>query len=104
MAFFKKIRDAHGDNSKVEHQDNDLGTTQDIVKKGDFQTDTAFVLENIREFIAKSESSIQSGVPSITEIENSLVDLEVAYCVKSYIREVTKQNAEWKQLYEKRKN
>lgn len=103
IGFFKKIRDAHGDNSKVEHQDNDLGTTQDIVKKGDFQTDTAFVLENIREFIAKSESSIQSGVPSITEIENSLVDLEVAYCVKSYIREVTKQNAEWKQLYEKAK-
>ena len=64
IGFFKKIRDAHGDNSKVEHQDNDLGTTQDIVKKGDFQTDTAFVLENIREFIAKSESSIQSGVPS----------------------------------------
>lgn len=33
IGFFKKIRDAHGDNSKVEHQDNDLGTTQDIVKK-----------------------------------------------------------------------
>ena len=32
-----------------------------------------------------------------------MVDLEVAYCVKSYIREVTKQNAEWKQLYEKAK-
>ena len=104
IGFFKKIRDAHGDNSKAEHQDNDFGTTQDIVKKGDFQTDIAFVLENIWEFIAKSESSIQSSVPSITEIENSLVDLEVVYCVKSYIREVTKQNAEWKKLYEKAKD
>lgn len=103
IGFFKKMKDAHGDNSKAEHQDNDFGTTQDIVKKGDFQTDTAFVLENVREFIAKSESSIQSGVPSIMEIENSLVDLEVVYCVKSYIREVAKQNAEWKQLYEKAK-
>lgn len=61
IGFFKKIRDAHGDNSKVEYQDNDFGTTQDIVKKGDFQTDTAFVLENIREFIAKSESSISKN-------------------------------------------
>lgn len=103
IGFFKKKRNANDSVSKIENEDNRFHIPQYIVEKDMVSIGKQEKLQYILKFIEQSENSVQSKVPSITEIENPLIDLEVISCVKTYIREVERQDEERKQLYEKAK-
>ena len=103
IGFFKKKRNANDSVSEIENEDNRFHMPQYIVEKDTDAIGKQEKLQYILKFIEQSENSVQSKVPSITEIENPLIDLEVISCVKTYIREVERQDEERKQLYEKAK-
>lgn len=103
IGFFKKKRNANDSISEIENEDNRFHIPQYIVEKDTASIGKQEKLQYILKFIEQSENSVQSKVPSITEIENPLIDLEVISCVKTYIREVERQDEERKQLYEKAK-
>ena len=101
IGFFKKKRNANDSVSEIENEDNRFHLPQYIVEKETASIERQEKLQYILKFIEQSENSVQSKVPSITEIEKPLIDLEVISCVKTYIREVERQDEERKQLYEK---
>ena len=103
IGFFKKKRNANDSVPEMESEDNRFHIPQHNVEKDTASIGKQEKLQYILKFIEQSEISVQSKVPSITEIENPLIDLEVVSCVKTYICELERQDEEQKQLYEKAK-
>ena len=106
IGFFKKKTNENDSILKIAHEDNNSSISQYGVKKNTAPIggkEKTAMLHCILEFVEQAENSMQGKVPSITEIENPLIDLEVVSCVKAYIREVERQDEDRKQLYEKAK-